>query len=88
MPRVKAEFKAFDSHSLCFVGHYNSCKFCEINSQIESSITSQKKRGLYKSKDEHAVAVAVEPVFLLDCFLVGFFDEVEAGKGCNEHQQG
>jgi hypothetical protein len=37
---------------------------------------------------EHAVAVAVKPVFLPDSFFVGFLDEIQTGKGRYHHQQG
>ena len=37
--------------------------------------------------DEHGVSVGVEAEFFFDCFLVGFYHEVVAGKGGDEHEE-
>lgn len=39
-------------------------------------------------EDEHAVAVGEEAVFFGDGLLVGFHDEVLAGEGGDEHDEG
>lgn len=40
------------------------------------------------SDEEHAIAVAVEAVFLADGLVVGFEDEFAASEGADEHDEG
>jgi hypothetical protein len=48
---------------------------------------SQSHKGIKGLKNQHRVAVAVEPIALLDRGLVSPFREVEAREGAHEYEQ-
>ena len=39
------------------------------------------------SQNEHSIAVAVKPILLLDCLLVGFQRQITARERTNQHEQ-
>lgn len=73
----------------CLPSHERRITTCDHeHKQKHRDKLGQERESTDALHDQHAVAVAIEPVALFDGFLVGLQDQVAAGEGADQDQQG